>query len=77
MTAENHNEKIPSGSGPHTVAEDPVLAAFRKAEAGAGPVFGMRDDRRNLYEKMAALLNKPPTGCSIDPEMFKYGFDPS
>jgi hypothetical protein len=55
----------------HNAAEDSILSAFRKAEAGG--LFGMGDERSTLYEKMARLNDYPTNTISVDPEQLLKG----
>ena len=69
------NEQNSVSDAEHSAAEDSILAAFRKAEAGG--LFGMGDERSALYEKMARLNDYPKGVVSIDPSALKRGIEPS
>lgn len=74
MTSQS-NEQNSVSTAEHSAAEDSILAAFKKAEAGG--LFGMGDERSVLYEKMAGLNDYPKGAVSIDPSVLKGGFEPS
>ena len=69
------NEQNSVSNAEHSAAEDSILSAFRKAEAGG--LFGVGDERSALYQKMAGLKDYPSGAVSLDPEVLKRGFEPS